>query len=147
MMVIATGERLLAVGQNFWLSIWTDSTVAAKVHHSRLDNRSYIAWYLVLGSVSIMLQVRTPLLHPWPVPNVCFSLWSWRFQIVVSILKFIRLASAHNLRSGGQLFGRVPVMLDLLNAGCQAAAAGQGIHHSHAAAACKPVSRLLLHTP
>ena len=100
MMVITAGERLLAVGQNFWLSIWTDSTVAAEVHHSRLDNRSYIAWYLVLGSVSIMLQVWTPS----AVPTAHSECVLCSLVIAVSnhcfCLNFICLASAHNLQSG-----------------------------------------------
>ena len=66
MMLTAAGERGLQVGQNFWLSVWTDATTAAETRgQGPLQNSFYLSVYFALGSASIVLQVRNPL-HSWP---------------------------------------------------------------------------------
>lgn len=62
LITVAALERGMQVGQNFWLSIWTDATTAKTAAHEVLDNRLYIATYFLLGALPIALQVskRTP---------------------------------------------------------------------------------------
>ena len=57
LIIVAALERGLQVGQNFWLSIWTDTTTAKTEENQRLDNRPYIAAYFLLGALPIALQV------------------------------------------------------------------------------------------
>ena len=57
LILVAAVERGLQVGQNFWLSVWTDTTTAKTEAHQRLDNRPYIATYFLLGALPIALQV------------------------------------------------------------------------------------------
>lgn len=57
LLITAAGERGLQVGQNFFLSIWTDATTAKTLAHEDLDNRIYIAAYFLLGAFPIAIQV------------------------------------------------------------------------------------------
>ena len=57
LLITAAGERGLQVGQNFFLSIWTDATTAKTLAHEDLDNRIYIAAYFLLGAFPVAIQV------------------------------------------------------------------------------------------
>ena len=58
LLVTAAVERGLQVGQNFFLSVWTDATTAKTAAHEILDNRGYIAAYFLLGAFPIAIQVK-----------------------------------------------------------------------------------------
>jgi len=53
-------KRCPQVGQNFFLSVWTDETTKKTAAHEIPDNRLYIAGYFVLGAVPIILPVPPP---------------------------------------------------------------------------------------
>ena len=57
LLATAALERGLQVGQNFFLSVWTDDTTAKTAAHQILDNRGYIAAYFLLGAFPIAVQV------------------------------------------------------------------------------------------
>lgn len=54
--LLAAVERIAQVAQNWWLSVWTDATVAAESRSTRLDARPYVAVYFVLGGIAVILQ-------------------------------------------------------------------------------------------
>lgn len=56
----------MQVGQNFWLSVWTDATTAKTAENERLDNRIYMTVYFLLGAIPIAVQVdcQTQTLQP-----------------------------------------------------------------------------------
>ena len=71
LLITAAVERGLQVGQNFFLSVWTDDTTAKTAEHKNLDNRGYIAAYFLLGAFPIAIQVSTimPVSRDWHVTH------------------------------------------------------------------------------
>ena len=47
---------LLQVGQNWWLSIWSNTTSELQKEHKPLQNGKYMAIYFALGIASLGLQ-------------------------------------------------------------------------------------------
>lgn len=60
LILLAILERSLSVGQNFWLSIWTDATAAKTAQNERLNNAYYLGIYFALGILPVLVQVM-----PW----------------------------------------------------------------------------------
>ena len=58
LIVLASLERTLQVGQNFWLSVWTDATAAKAADHEKLNNALYLGLYFALGAVPMLVQVK-----------------------------------------------------------------------------------------
>ena len=66
LILLAVAERAMTVGQNFWLSIWTDATAASAEDHEQLNNAMYLGIYFALGIVPVFVQVLPPV-HPLPL--------------------------------------------------------------------------------
>ena len=66
LILLAVAERAMTVGQNFWLSIWTDATAASAEDHEQLNNAMYLGIYFALGIVPVFVQVLPPV-HPFPL--------------------------------------------------------------------------------
>ncbi|DBA69271.1 TPA: hypothetical protein ACH3X2_14313 [Trebouxia sp. C0005] len=56
MVVLATSERGLQVGQNWWLSIWSNETTRLEKEGLHIHSGKYMTLYFTLGLVSLFVQ-------------------------------------------------------------------------------------------